>query len=374
MAEPLRVLHVLHRLRRAGAEMRVLEVIEAARAEGIVCDIHVDSGREGELDARARELGCRIHAFARGGGYSRRLGSLLRSERYGAVHSHVGYTTGSVLRTAYREGVPVRIAHLHNSRLSRSGLVAEVRAATMRRWIARYATHIVGVSRGVLEQAWRPGWQSDPRCRVVYNGLDVTPFAAEHEPEEARAELGIPAGAPLLLHVGRVHRQKNHEGLLRAFAALLSLEPEARLVLVGDAAGSAGEPVRRLASALGIAGALLLAGVRDDVPRLMLAADALLFPSLWEGLPGVVVEACAAGLPVVASDIPGIPEIAERFPSVRLVRLSAPPEAWAEATRAALREGRPAEPAWRRWEETPFTTRACAEAWISFWREAVRGR
>jgi glycosyltransferase involved in cell wall biosynthesis len=82
----------------------------------------------------------------------------------------------------------------------------------------------------------------------------------------------------------------------------------------------------------------LILGERTDVPRLLQAADIELFPSLWEGLPGAVLEACAAGVPVLGSDIPGMREIARHLASVRLLSLAALNEEWASAALELLRE------------------------------------
>ena len=78
--------------------------------------------------------------------------------------------------------------------------------------------------------------------------------------------------------------------------------------------------VREAVERRGLAAKVTFAGERADVPRLLKAFDVLLFPSKWEGLPGAVLESCAAGLPVVASDIPGVLEIGRHFPTVRRFR------------------------------------------------------
>lgn len=368
MGEPIRVLHVLHRLRRAGAEMRTLEVIERVGRGRFHCDILLDSGTPDVLDGPARELGCRLWHVRRGPTFGARLRRLLDGEGYRVVHSHVALTSGAMLHEAAACGVPVRVAHIHNSRLSsRDSAARRVRARWMRGWIEHHATHIVGVSRGALGAAWRRDWSLDPRCMVVYDGLDVAPFAIPPERDAVRAELGMAPETPLILHVGRVHPQKNHEWLLTVFAEISRELPEARLALVGDADGPAGGGLREAIADLGIGSGVAFAGVRDDVPRLLRGADLLLFPSRWEGLPGVVLESCAAGLPVLASDIPGIPEIAEYFPRVRVLPLTESAERWAWAALEQLGAGRVEPAGWEHWGETPFTVDACARAMARIW-------
>jgi glycosyltransferase involved in cell wall biosynthesis len=139
-------------------------------------------------------------------------------------------------------------------------------------------------------------------------------------------------------HVGRFHPQKNHALWLRILAAFAEREPRAVGLLVGD--GALRPAIERQARAAGLAGRLRFAGVRADVPQLMQAAmDVFLFPSRHEGLGLVLVEAQAAGLACVISDV--IPPEADALPE-RVLRLppSAPPALWAQALEAALQRGR----------------------------------
>jgi glycosyltransferase involved in cell wall biosynthesis len=147
-----------------------------------------------------------------------------------------------------------------------------------------------------------------------------------------RAELRIPTEAPMFLHLGRrsPDGQKNHPRLLEIFAQILKVAPSAWLVLAGSGTDSPDGDIARLLRALGIRDRTLTLGVRRDVGRLLAAADVLLLPSFFEGLPNVVLEACAAGVPVLATDLGGVREIASRLPFVRYLPLSASNAEWAE--------------------------------------------
>jgi glycosyltransferase involved in cell wall biosynthesis len=153
---------------------------------------------------------------------------------------------------------------------------------------------------------------------VLYCGIDLEPFRQEVSREAVRQELGIPKDAPVVGHVGRFTPQKNHAFLLQIAAEVVKMRPDVRFLLVGD--GPLRPQIEARARELGIAGNAIFTGVRSDVPRLMLGAmDAFIFPSLWEGLGLVVVEAQAAGLPCIVSEwVPAeatvLPEGVERVP------------------------------------------------------------
>lgn len=143
------------------------------------------------------------------------------------------------------------------------------------------------------------------RWVTLPNGFDTDEWRPDAADRTAvRAELGLPGAAPVVVHVGRVHPAKDHPTLLAAFARLRTRLPEARLVCVGGGTeglpGAApvapGRPVAPDAAVLGL-------GDRSDVPRLLRAADVAVLSSRTEGLPNVVGEAMATGLPCAVTDV-----------------------------------------------------------------------
>jgi len=200
-------------------------------------------------------------------------------------------------------------------------------------WIRRHATVGLAASGKAAAALFGPDWQADPRWRILHYGIDPAPFGEAVSSVEVRAELGIPANAFVIGHVGRFDEQKNHAFLVDIFAEVARQEPQARLLLVGG--GALRPSIEEKAERLRMADRVVFAGVREDVPRLMRGAmDVFVFPSLYEGLPIAGIEAQAAGLPFVLSDV-----ITEEMdvvtPLLRRVSLSQPARAWAEAVRAA---------------------------------------
>ncbi|MFN0052118.1 MAG: glycosyltransferase [Planctomycetales bacterium] len=165
----------------------------------------------------------------------------------------------------------------------------------------------VCVSRGVAEFSATVGGISRNKLIVIPNGVDARSIAAA-EPLDL-ANLGIPAGARVIVAVGRLDRQKGLEYLLDAAAQVAPAHPQAHWLLVGD--GPERERLQAQRDRLGLSDRVHFAGRRTDVAAILRSAWALALPSLWEGMPNVVLEGMAAGLPVVASNVEGIAELVQ---------------------------------------------------------------
>jgi len=378
MPEPRHILHLFGRMTRGGAETRTLEVMRHVDRERFRLHFCALSGQPGELDDEIRSLGGEVHLLPLGLGFASKFRRLLRERRFDAVHSHVHYPSGYFLRLAAKEGTPARVTHF---RITADGqpptLRRRAQAALLRRWIDRYSTDILAVSRGTMEAAWRPDWQADPRCRVVYNGIDLSRFAAPPDREGVCREFGLPPTDTLYVHVGRLDPQKNHARLAPIFADIVRADPNSRLLVVGKGGNDIEHAMRERLAALGVADRVAFTGLRADVPRLLKAADAMIFPSLIEGLPGAVLEASAAGTPVLASDIDVHRETASLLQSVETLPLGAPDSAWAAAA-VRLASAVRGDPGLRRraaehFASSVFSMEQCVRANEAVWDGARAG-
>jgi glycosyltransferase involved in cell wall biosynthesis len=329
------VLHVLGRMQPGGVEMRLLDLMRTLRPAEFLVDVCALSGLSGSLDGEVRARGGTVFPLRLGPSFPGRFVRLLRERRYDVVHSHVRFASGVFLGLATRANVPMRIAHFHSMGYGDdSTLLRRAKRDGLRWFIDRYATDIVASSEGIMNAIWRPDWHRESRCRVVYDGIDPGRFERPADAIGLRAELGIPASAQLYAHVGNVLPVKNHCRLLDIFAELRRRAYSSWLLLAGAGTDDPLGPVMQGIRARGIQDRVVALGVRHDVPRLLHAADALLLPSLSEGLPGVVLEACAVGVPVLATDLPGVREIASRLPLVCCLPLRAADAEWADAAAA----------------------------------------
>lgn len=142
---------------------------------------------------------------------------------------------------------------------------------------------------------------ADKRLRVVYNGIDADRFRADREPFTAGS------GEVVIGCVARLTEAKDHDNLLTAFAAARRAHANLRLMIVGD--GELRSAVEKRIAALGIAGHVDMLGGRDDVPQLLARMDVFVLSSKREGFPVAILEAMAAGRPVVATDVGGVTEV-----------------------------------------------------------------
>jgi glycosyltransferase involved in cell wall biosynthesis len=316
--------------------MRTVELFRVLDRRKYIFEFCSLSGQPGELDDEIVALGGKVHLLKLNASFPWTFPRLLRDQRFAVVHSHVHLFTGIILLLAAIAGVPKRIAHFRSTADGKgNSLWRRGRNSLLKYLINHLATDIVGVSEDSLDLVLGSAWRADPRCRVIYSGIALEKFQVAADVAGVRNEFGFPEDATLVIHVGRLSPEKNHERLVRIFLSFAQLVPDARLLIVGE-----GDPaIETLMTAISqnhrAAGKIKFAGIREDVGRLLASSDLMLFPSLREGLPGAVVEAAAAGIPVLASDIPGISELAARLPGVDTISLECPDDYWATCALAA---------------------------------------
>ncbi len=373
-----RVLHVINNLDVGGAEKRLLDITRHVDPNRIELHFCTFSERVGELCDEFRAAGAKFHLIPMGLRFSHQFKQLLRQHQFDVVHAHMHFAAGYVLRLAAQAGTAVRIAHFRNCQDGRkNSLQRRVRRYLLRHWVDKHATDVLACGRSAMRSNWGPHWEEDSRFRVVHNGIDSSPFSSPRDREGVSQEFKLRPESPLYIHVGNIREQKNHAKLLSVFARIVESTPTANLLLVGRDDNEMGRELKSFAVQHGISKRIVFAGLRDDVPRLLRAADVMIFPSLWEGLPGAVLESCAAELPVLASDIPEIREIAERLPLVHCLPLSREDREWAQAAGSLcipsgeIRNGTTAK---RAFDASPFHIHACVTSLYEVWEQAVFGR
>ncbi|WP_243049117.1 glycosyltransferase family 4 protein [Dyella sp. RRB7] len=232
-------------------------------------------------------------------------GRQLRAAGYDCLLVSWAYPDAAAVRwLARRLGLPY-VVKVHGSDLNVHALQTLVRPQV--RGALREAGAVVAVSQALADKAVTLG--ADPaHVHVIYNGVDPSLFAPDAR-DKARWQLKLTSDTPLLLYVGNLKASKGCLDLLEAFPALLAVHPQARLAYVGE--GACRATLLERARALGCEDRVLLAGAvaHHALADWFHAADLLCLPSHNEGVPNVVLEAMACGIPVVATQVGGIPEV-----------------------------------------------------------------
>ena len=373
--KPLRVLHVVGGMNRAGIETWLMHVTRAVGRSDFAFDFLLHEPRETAYEPELRELGCgiaRVPAGKRSPAYARALERCFANGRWDIVHSHEHHTTGLILRAAARAGVRIRVAHSHNdTRLAdaRACLVRKTFNRVNRIWTWRHAHAGLAASEPAAAALFGQSWRDDPRWRVLACGIDPGPFRRPVNSAAIRRGLGFPAGAFVIGHVGRFERQKNHAFFIEVARELSSRSPAFHFLLVGE--GSLQADVCARIETAGLSHRFTVLRDRSDVPELMLGAmDVFLFPSLHEGLGLAAVEAQAAALPCIMSS--SVPAEADLFPAANArLALTRSAGEWADAVVAALGRGRHADIAGRlaAIENSGFCVSRSAAALLSAYRE-----
>ena len=337
----MRVLWLIDSLALGGAEALVASFARAAAARGDephVAFLKRIAGNpfEEEIRAGGVPLSFLDARNLRDRAAWRRLLALLEGGGFDVLHAHLAYASLWGAHAGARSGVPV-VATLHVEPEAVSPWSRErIRRRLLVHALRRHAAAVLAVSEAVRE-AWSRRGLPRALIEVLPNGVDVEGLAAPRpgSRHRLRAELGVGEGEPLALVVAALRPGKGLETLVAALARLAASGRALRCVVAGDGAlrtslerdsAARGAPVRWL-------------GLRRDVPDLLAAADLFVLPSERDALPTVLLEAMAAGLPVLTTPVGGIPEIVADGETGVLVPAGDPEELAAALGRLAGDEG-----------------------------------
>lgn len=340
----IKVLQILPGLNRGGLETFVMNIFRVIDRNKIHFDFLVNM-ESGDYSDEIKSLGGNIYYIPpRNKGFkafNHNIGQFFKEHdgEYNAVHYHESSLSSlEVLYYAMRAKVPIRIMHSHSSSILGN------RLHYLTHWagkavIGRLATHYFGCSDKALDWLYR---YSGVRRKaiLVQNGIDTHKFAYKPSVRNiVRNELGLDDSLTLC-HIGRFSKVKNHIFLLEILRVMKELKENVKLILVGT--GSLYKNIIDKADNLGLTKNIIFLGVRQDTERILQAADAFVMPSLYEGLPVVLVEAQSSGLPIFCSDtISMMSKLTDRYFPLSLHK---PASSWAntiltEATRTERLDG-----------------------------------
>lgn len=304
-----KVLHIFGILNRGGAENRTLEFINRNKETDVVYDMLVLSGAKGVLDHEFSEaIGGQIHYIKLDQSFFFKFIKLLRSRKYDVVHSHVLMVSAIFLMIAWFQGVPTRIAHLRSTGSGAVPFSRKLRDFFLKRLMLIFATNIIAVSESVAKAIWGKNWNRRKKVKVIYNGFVLNPNPA------VSYNRIIKIG-----HIGRFHESKNHMFLAEVLQEICDAHDNVVCSMTGRLDNTIYPSVVQRLKKYIDTGKIIVQGDNANVYDMMRNLDIMITTSLWEGLPGIIIEAVSSGVPVIASSIEPNKEVASKVRGVRIV-------------------------------------------------------
>ncbi len=256
--------------------------------------------------------------------YQKELKRVLKEGNYKIVHSHINTLSVFPLRAAKKAGVPVRIAHNHST-TNKAEWKKNLMKQALKPFAKVYSTHYFACTEHAGRWLFGDKEFDNGNVFVMNNAIDLDKFKFDEKiRKKVREELNINDNTTVIGHIGRFMKQKNHEFIVDIFNEYHKRNKNSLLLLVGQ--GPLMDQIKEQVLNLGLKDSVKFLGQRNDANEIYQAMDLFLFPSLYEGLGMVVVEAQCSGLPCVAST--EVPEIAKVTDNMKFLSLGDKVEVW----------------------------------------------
>lgn len=333
VAVVMRTLHLDTEKAWRGGQQQLLSLLEGLRARDVGAALLaqpdallLEKARAAGIDARPFQAHGEADLLA-----AWRLARLIRAENFDILHCHTAHAHGIALVSRWllseRERPKLVVARRVIFQPRGTGFFKPSR------FKYRRADRIIAVSQAVKAGLLQQGIPAD-RVAVVRDGVDVARIVnSPQRTAEVRRSFALRDGERMIAHIAHLGEEKGQQDLIAAMRIIRATQSDARLVIVGE--GKLRTRLEQQARSLGVTEAIVFAGFRppDEIPTILKAAEVFVFPSVEEGLGSTLLEAMAAGVPVVATRAGGIPEIVEDERTGFLV----PPRVPEALARAVLR-------------------------------------
>ena len=339
MSEPIRVLQIIGLSCGGGVEAVIMNYYRHIDKSKVQFDFVVHENPLKSFADEAKSMGANVYEVTP---YTKNILKftyeiyrIIKEGNYKIVHSNMNSLSGFPLLAAYLAGAKVRILHNHTTDTKEEGLRTTIKRV-LRPFAKAFANQSCACSK--LAGEWMYGKEAveNGDVTVINNAIDLDKFAFNQKKRNAlRKELDLEAKF-VVGHVGRFMKQKNHEFLVDVFAEVAKEKEDAVLLLIGE--GPLMGLIKNKVNDLNLTDKVIFLGVRSDVADLYNVMDLFLFPSLYEGLGMVAVEAQVNSLPVIAST--EVPLEAKVYENILFIDLSVGDKHWAEKTIAMGSKGR----------------------------------
>ena len=330
MDRPIKVLAVVFKLNRAGLESRLMDIIRNLDIKRVQIDIYTYQLEPGVYDEEVKALGGIVYynpplTVKNMFWYVQYFKDFLKKHpEYKIVHAHQDAWCSVFCKGAYLAGVPIRIAHSRTAISVRSfGYIAKdiIKLPTR-----RYANYYFAVSKKAAIWLYGRKLYEQGKVQIWPNAIDAERFYYDETTRDKVRKENKWNEKYVIMHVGNFTAPKNHPFILEVFNEVRKKTDNALLILVGTGDRSF---IDEYIGKHDLEQCIQLLGTRGDVNELLQGADVFFFPSVFEGLPGALVEAQAAGLPCVISNT--IAEEVQITPNLTILSLGTPKEEWSES-------------------------------------------
>lgn len=337
----IKVIYILsNAMYMGGTEAFIMNYYKYIDHEKIQIDFIYQGYEDGVYDKVLLDNGSRIYHVPFKSRHPIRFSSevkrILKEGKYQVIHSQMDAMGCWPLAIAKSIGVPMRIAHSHNTKHQTNNPIKLFLNDTAKIFLRKYATdyYACGYDAGVF--MFGKKLMAQNKVQIIHNAIELDKYAfSRPERDKIRSEFGI-KNEYVIGHVGQFREQKNHKKIIEIFSEIVKTDSNVKLMLVGD--GPLKSDIYKMVEKRNILDKVIFTGARNDVCDLINAFDVFLFPSLFEGLGIVAIEAQANGLPAVVSDV--VPDEALITDIIMKVELNAEPSVWKEAVYKALKSGR----------------------------------
>ena len=329
MSKPIRILHVIGKMDRAGAETLLMSIYRNIDRSKVQFDFIVHGNDKGDYDDEIKSLGGRIyHApkykiynFLEYSAFFKKF--FENNKEYSIIHGHMRSSASIYLRIAKRFGL-YTICHSHNTRSK--GIRSKLYTILTRN-IPKYTDYFFGCSKQAIIDGFGEKICADSNISsVIYNGIELDKYIYNKDiSDKYKKEFNL-ENSFVVGHIGRFSLQKNHKFLIDVFEQIKNKKDNAKLVLVGR--GELEEEIKRYVDDKNLSDDVLFLGVRDDVGNLLMMFDCFIFPSVFEGLGIALIEAQATGLRCFVSE--AIQKEAILSSDVYKLDLNQDPKEWAD--------------------------------------------
>lgn len=311
--EPIRIAQVVGKWVGGGVESVVMNYYRNIDRDKIQFDFLCDSDSTNIPYDEIEKLGGRvilIPPYQKVFEYQKELIKIFKQNKYKIVHSHINTLSVFPLRAAKKVGVPVRIAHSHST-TNKAEKKKNMMKMVLRPFSKKYATNYFACTEHAGRWLFGNKEYDNGNVYILNNAIDLDKFKYNEKiRSKKRKELNIGNDTLVIGHIGRFVAQKNHTFLIDIFNELHKKKKNSILLLIGQ--GPLMDEIKQKVAMLGLSDSVKFLGQRDDVNELYNVMDLFLFPSLYEGLGMVLIEAQANGLPCIAStEVPRIVKISK---------------------------------------------------------------